>query len=158
MSSPHRFTLTEMVRKHQWRTGAELGVDKGILLEMLLSSCPSLEHLIGVDTGVIPTRWERCEAIREHHLPRCTLFKSTTSEASAWVPDQSLDFVFIDADHSYQAVTDDIQRWRTKVRAGGWIGGHDYNDKFPGVVKAVDRIFGRKVELRSPGSIWGVWL
>ena len=41
--------------------------------------------------------------------------------------DQSCDFVFIDADHSKEAVLADIRAWLPKVRPGGIIAGHDYN-------------------------------
>jgi predicted O-methyltransferase YrrM len=37
----------------------------------------------------------------------------------------SLDFVFIDGDHGYQSVLDDIRAWLPKVKDGGWLGGHD---------------------------------
>lgn len=46
--------------------------------------------------------------------------------AASLYPDQSLDFVFIDANHEYEAVKADIQAWFPKVRKGGHIAGHDY--------------------------------
>lgn len=46
-------------------------------------------------------------------------------EAARSIPDQSCSFVFIDADHRYQAVRDDIRAWRGKVRSGGILAGHD---------------------------------
>lgn len=52
-----------------------------------------------------------------------------------------LDFVFIDADHSYDGCKADIAAWYPKVKQGGWICGHDYgNAGFPGfgVNQAVD--------------------
>lgn len=154
--SPHRQTLVNLVRKHGWTRGAELGVDKGILFQHLLESCPDL-HLIGVDVCPVPHRRERCYAIQQQFADRATLLEMTTDEASAYVPDGSLDFVFIDADHAYESVRRDIAHWHQKVRSGGWLGGHDYNAKWPGVVSAVDEIFGRRVKTFQPGSIWGVW-
>jgi cephalosporin hydroxylase len=50
-----------------------------------------------------------------------------------------LDFVYIDADHSFDAVLNDILAWKKVIRPGGWIGGHDYNDE--GVRKAVHTVF-----------------
>lgn len=153
--SPHRAVLTALVKEQGWTLGAELGVDKGVLFNMLLSSCPEL-HLIGVDTCPVPKRKAHCESIVQEFPDRATLHVMTTHEASARVLDGSLDFVFIDADHSEAAVADDILCWASKVRAGGWLGGHDYNKHFPGVVSAVDRAFGGRVQA-LPGSIWGVW-
>lgn len=54
----------------------------------------------------------------------------------------SLKFVFIDADHDQSVVTDMIAAWWPKVKSGGILGGHDYNNyDFPGVTAAVD-LFG----------------
>ncbi len=155
VSGLHRPTLTALVQSHGWTHGAELGVDKGILFGMLLRQCPRL-NLIGVDT--FPDR-QRARRVWDHlaaHNDRAEVWTMTTRDASTRVEDGSLDFVFIDADHSAFAVSDDITHWRPKVRRGGWLGGHDYSQKFPGVVVSVDRFFGPDVET-YPGHIWGVW-
>lgn len=154
--SVHRERLVALVQEHGWRKGAELGVDKGILFGMLLRECPEL-FLIGVDTFPNPDRSRRAFELAQTHRPRAGLLTMTTREASHSVPDGEFDFVFIDADHSERSVTEDIFDWKPKVRAGGWLGGHDYSRKFPGVIKAVDRIFGTRVQ-ELPGAIWGVWV
>lgn len=61
--------------------------------------------------------------------------------ASRWEAGK-LDLVFIDADHSYEAVRADIQAWIRHVRPGGIIAGHDYGGepRFPGVKKAVEEL------------------
>ncbi len=54
---------------------------------------------------------------------------------------ESFDFVFLDADHSYKGCSADIKVWAPKVKRGGLLCGHDYeNPKFPdfGVKRAVD--------------------
>jgi predicted O-methyltransferase YrrM len=155
MSSPHRPTFVKLVKHRGWTRGAELGVQKGILFSLLLTSCHDL-NLLGVDLGVDPIRRERCEGIAAQFSDRATFLVSSTHDAAQLVGNGSLDFVFIDADHSYEAVKDDIACWKSKVRRGGWLGGHDYNQKFPGVVRAVDEAFGFGVK-RWDGSIWGVW-
>lgn len=153
--SPHRAVLTDLVKAHGWTRGAELGVDKGVLFNMLLTNCPRL-HLVGVDIGAVPKRVQHCLAIVEDFPERALLMHQTTHEAAGHFQDGHFDFVFIDADHSAEAVAQDITDWRPKVRKGGWLGGHDYNQKFPGVVQAVQKAFGKKVQT-WPGSIWGVW-
>jgi predicted O-methyltransferase YrrM len=50
---------------------------------------------------------------------------SSSNEAAPLLADGSFDLVFIDADHSYRAVKEDVAAWRSKVRAGGIICGHD---------------------------------
>ena len=54
--------------------------------------------------------------------------------------DKSLDFVFIDADHTYESAKKDILAWLPKVKAGGILAGHDY-PTWEGVTRAVDELF-----------------
>lgn len=152
--SVHRETFTALVKKNGWTRGAELGVDKGILFGMLLRECPDL-HLIGVDTFPDRERSKRVPLLVEGFPTRASVMAMTTAEASRMVSDGLLDFVFIDADHSYAAVVDDIARWRPKVKPGGWLGGHDYSPKFPGVIQAVKEAFGDGFTV-YPGTIWGL--
>ena len=67
--------------------------------------------------------------------------RMTTNEAVYLFKDESLDGVFIDADHSYEAVKKDIADWMPKVRKGGILAGHDYIQTFGGVVQAVNESF-----------------
>lgn len=62
-------------------------------------------------------------------------------DAAKLYKNNSLDFVFIDASHDYENVKADILSWFPKVKQGGYIGGHDYNDFHCGVVKAVTELF-----------------
>jgi predicted O-methyltransferase YrrM len=66
--------------------------------------------------------------------------RMTTNEAVKIFEDGSLDAVFIDADHSYEAVKLDIMNWMPKVRKDGILAGHDYVHSWPGVIKAVDEL------------------
>jgi hypothetical protein len=56
--------------------------------------------------------------------------------------DKSIDFVFIDGDHSYNAVVQDIKAWLPKIKSGGILAGHDY--AFPEVRKACHDVLGEK--------------
>ncbi|MBU6346911.1 MAG: class I SAM-dependent methyltransferase [Cyanobacteria bacterium REEB494] len=68
------------------------------------------------------------------------LHRMNTADAANLFENKSLDGVFIDADHSYEAVKKDIQNWLPKIRKGGILAGHDYNHSWPGVIKAVDEL------------------
>jgi predicted O-methyltransferase YrrM len=153
--SEHRAIFTALVKGSGWTKGAELGVDKGILFGMLLRHVPDL-HLIGVD--LFPDRLRSFRAFEYEYqfAPYARLIVGDTAEAAREIEEGSLDFVFIDADHTYEAVRKDIDAWRSKVRPGGWLGGHDYNRKFPGVIRAVDFVFGARNVITLPGSIWSV--
>jgi hypothetical protein len=64
--------------------------------------------------------------------------------------------VFIDGGHDYRSAHDDISTWFPLVRDGGWIGGHDYAQGFPGVIQAVDELFPQvpRGSLFVPPSSW----
>ena len=57
--------------------------------------------------------------------------------------DESFDFVYVDAIHTYDEVKNDLQLYLPKVKQGGFIGGHDYMDYFEGCKKAVDEVVGK---------------
>lgn len=63
----------------------------------------------------------------------------SVSAASLFAPN-SVHAVFLDADHTEQAVRDDIAAWMPRVSKGGWIGGHDVWT-FPDVGKVVREVF-----------------
>ncbi len=65
-----------------------------------------------------------------------TPIRMPSVEAAKQFDDESVDFCFIDADHTEKAVREDITVWLPKVRPGGLLAGHDYH--LPGVRAAVD--------------------
>ena len=69
-------------------------------------------------------------------------------EAAALYPDESLDFVFIDAAHDEENVFADCLAWYPKVKKGGIFGGDDYGNGWPGVEAAVKRFLppGKQLE------------
>jgi predicted O-methyltransferase YrrM len=81
--------------------------------------------------------------------------QKTSVEAAKDYENQSLDFVFIDADHTYKCVCQDIDAWLPKVRPGGVLAGHDY--EFPDVNRAVKDRLGSGAEAFPPRS-WIYWV
>lgn len=67
--------------------------------------------------------------------------KGDTWEVASQFEDNSVDFVFIDADHNYESVKKDILSWLPKMKKGGIMSGHDYFNNTCGVKQAVDEIF-----------------
>ena len=60
--------------------------------------------------------------------PRVRLLRGYSPAAADHFPDHSLDFAYIDANHSYPAAAADLRAWYPKVRPGGLFAGHDYID------------------------------
>jgi len=73
-----------------------------------------------------------------------TLLRKTGTEAAQQFHDNSIDFVYIDGDHTYDFVSGDITAWWPKIRKGGILSGHDYTSGNPqkghvyGVIEAVN--------------------
>ena len=90
---------------------------------------------------------------------RFVLREGSPTAASRFA-DGSLDFVFIDGNHLYEAVCSDIAAWWPKLRSGGLLTGHDYAINRDasgewGVRKAVDEFSentDRPVETGSDGT------
>jgi hypothetical protein len=74
-----------------------------------------------------------------------------STEAADKYPDESLDFIFIDACHTYNCVKSDLQAWYPKLKKGGCIAGHDYD--LPSVKAAVDEFFGIG-KFTTPRTSW----
>jgi predicted O-methyltransferase YrrM len=68
------------------------------------------------------------------------IIRKTSMEALDDVPEA--DLIFIDGNHSYASVKQDIEHWLPKLRPGGMFAGHDYDPRlFPGVIEAVNDSF-----------------
>lgn len=72
---------------------------------------------------------------------RYTPLKMDSCEAADTFNNNSIDVVYIDMTHTYEAVKRDIQCWLPKVKIGGYIAGHDFDNKFPEVKRAVNETF-----------------
>lgn len=59
---------------------------------------------------------------------RAIIIRELSVEAAKRIENNFLDFVFIDAEHGYEACTEDIEAWYPKVKKGGWLCGHDWGD------------------------------
>lgn len=156
--------LIALAREYGWKNGAELGVWYGRTFFRVLDALPSLS-LTGVDAWVesdrITHHRDQAENRRAVHrrqsayAGRSRLLDMTTSVAAAYVPDMSLDFVFIDAAHDYKSVYDDICCWRPKVKPGGFLTGHDQD--WPTVDAAVRDLIGSVHVYNAGGDHMWAW-
>ncbi len=161
--------LIRLIKENGYKVIAEIGVRKGMNMNEVMTRCGDI-YWHAIDP------WKVCEgypqwnkmtheeahkqflARKQQYASRVTKWRMTSEEAAAQVPNH-LDLVFIDGDHGYKMVELDIALWTPKVRPGGIISGHDYNNfpRFPGVMKAVDEAFGERVQT-APDHFWWVEL
>lgn len=69
--------------------------------------------------------------------PNVYLFKGDSSDEANMVKDNSIDVIFIDADHNYTSVERDFLSWYPKVKSGGYVIFHDYIPLWADVVQCI---------------------
>jgi len=125
--------------------GAEVGVREGKFSRVICDANPGVE-LYCVDVWGQHSKYnledgERFLAEAKKRLQdfNATFIREASAEAVHKFIDESLDFVYIDADHSFDHIMQDLIVWSPKVRSGGIVSGHDYyRTRGIGVVGAVD--------------------
>lgn len=130
-----RDDLPEFFAQLGFKAGAEIGVYKGEFSEKF---CKVGLALFAVDPWRIykdygnPRGQERLDDQYEHTkrvlapYPKCKIIRKTSMEAIEEFEDGSLDFVYIDGNHEFRYIAEDIAEWTKKVRKGGIVSGHDY--------------------------------
>jgi hypothetical protein len=143
--SPHelligRFKdLPRLFHELGFKEGAEIGVYRGAYSRYLLKYCPGLKlHMIDAwvpysgykdfEDNDLDTAMEAAAKNVEGFDAVLIKGWSTDKAVLDRFADESLDFVFIDGNHMYEYVVADIAAWSKKVRKGGIVFGHDFDD------------------------------
>jgi hypothetical protein len=164
--------LEKFAKDMKWTKGAELGVWKGRTFKHLLNAVSDL-HLIGVDLYAPqpdsngPEKWlpgenghewdhetyfTELSKFCEETGGRGAILRMTTTQAASLIDDESLNFIFIDADHSYEGCNRDIHDWSPKVKKGGYIIGHDID--WDEVNRAIRNNFGDDFHEEADNIWW----
>lgn len=134
-----RLDLIKWIRELDLKMGAEIGVYVGEFSRLILRLNPQLK-LYGVDPWIEYKEYKELDGQDFNNMYKETLLKmatfikkgryvvvrKTSMDALRDFADNSLDFVYIDANHEDPYVTQDIEGWAAKVRPGGLVTGHDY--------------------------------
>jgi hypothetical protein len=146
----------------------EVGVFVATLSQYLLSKHRFL-RLIAVDSWAPQARQpeayqatgdrhaamtsQQCTAARlsahnklSQYRGRVNVLAMPSVEAARRVRDWSCDLVFLDGDHSEAGVTADLEAWEMKIRPGGYLGGHDFENPRPRYKFGVDEAVRKFVE------------
>jgi hypothetical protein len=138
--------LTDLAQHYRWTSGAEIGVRTGRTLFCLLDHNPQLS-MWAVDRDI--SQFHNTQ-VQSRYGARLQVLSGTSWDMAVHVPDQSLDFFFVDAGHGLKSVRRDLDAWIPKLKPTGWFIGHDIN--FPAVNQAVQERFGR-YEV-GPDNVW----
>jgi hypothetical protein len=143
-----RIELAQYFNQLGFKVGAEVGVAGGDYSEKLCKAIPDLK-LFCIDPwdtyqdnrrgGGKEQHYKNYEKTKARLAPyNATLIRKFSTEAARDFADNSLDFVFLDGNHDFDYVMEDIITWSRKVRKGGIISGHDlYFFNNSGVIEAV---------------------
>ncbi|MBF0166924.1 MAG: class I SAM-dependent methyltransferase [Alphaproteobacteria bacterium] len=170
MSGPARTYLLDLSRENllDWldkdRTFVEIGVAEGAFSQEILKRCrPSCLTLIDLwahqedpsyvpDVNNVPSQEQdaRYQAVKDRFSgPNVSILRQDSLSAARCFADGSLDYIYIDAMHTFEAVTADLEAWWPKLADGGLLMGHDYANHIValksgfGVVEAVNKFVER---------------
>jgi hypothetical protein len=161
---PYRQCILDRLPKHS--TGAEIGVYKGEFSEMLVRTLqPKKLHLIDpwkfeVDPdyerswygGTVGKNQKSMDDIYDsvvkkfrRNFPAVEIHRNGSAQCSVNFPDGYFDWIYIDGNHQYEFVKQDLELYFAKVKPGGLVSGDDYGNVGwwdDGVTRAVDEAIG----------------
>ena len=105
-------------------------------------------------------RFQQAMLVASQYGSRCSVLRMDSVEAASKFEDGSLDFVYIDGDHSYEGCKRDLVAWAQKIKVGGIIAGHDYYNSPPFEVRrAVAQCCGGPCGItHDPCPSWWCWI
>jgi len=150
-----------MINKLGLKIGVEIGVDKGDFSKHIMDRS-GIERYFCIDTWqddfgsdykpeyfdkVGDVRFNQAQETLSEYIKnkRLTMIKKTGLNASKYFGTESIDFCYIDGDHSLGGIYNDIMAWTPKVKIGGIIGGHDYKD---GPKSGISDYFGEQLHFK----------
>ena len=130
------YALPEIFLALEFKRGAEIGVEKGKFSTRLCKKIPGLKlysidpyaRYKGYGEHASQSKMDSFYVTAQERTAKydCEIIRKFSMDVVKDFEDESLDFVYIDGNHDFQNVTNDIVEWEKKVRIGGIIAGHDY--------------------------------
>jgi len=128
-----------LTRMNLLNKGAEIGSFKGDYAHHIISNWPGTLYMVDVWREMSDEEYNDASNMKFHsptyidtiknlkgYEKRALMMRMDSVQASKLFPDDSLDFVYIDANHTYEHAKQDIRIWYPKVKSGGVFLGHDY--------------------------------
>lgn len=145
--------------------GAEIGVKVGKNAKNILDNL-SIKKLYLIDPFQNKTWKEASKKKLFNYSDKIKWLNFYSFDAVKYIKDNELDFIYIDGDHRYEGVKNDIKNYYSKVKIGGLIAGHDYDKRRDfGIVQAVNEFFNKKnintaicdIPTKYDITDWWVW-
>jgi predicted O-methyltransferase YrrM len=144
-----RDDLGKLFKTLKFTRGVEVGTKRGEFAETLCRAHPDMQ-LFCIDPwtaydsgpGLIGQAWQDkmfAQAAKRLAEYKVSIIRKTSMDAVKEFEEQSIDFVFIDGNHTFDHVMLDLIHWAKRVRKGGIVSLHDYRaGQWAGVVEAVN--------------------
>jgi len=144
-----KYDLIKHFAELGFTVGAEIGVAEGYFSEAMFKAIPNLKlYCVDIWRPYRGNQWSGSTERNEHHFQvalarlskyNAEIMREMSLDAVKKIKDGSLDFVYIDANHAFDYVIQDLIEWSKKVRVGGIVSGDDYYIfRKAGVVPAVN--------------------
>jgi len=161
----------------------EVGVKDGEFFSLLVKNNPKLSVAVDLwdsythnnqnDLNYSITEIQQFEKEFRQKFTQSKILKMSSMQASIMFADDTFDLVYIDADHTYESVKNDLNAWYPKVKSGGIFAGHDYCEYYIeisktrfGVIEAVNEFLKENdlydrfhiTKKGSPEEYWKSWI
>lgn len=144
-----KYDLLRYLGELKFTKGAEIGVAEGRFSESMFKAIPNLKlYCIDIWNPYQGNRWSGSKERNIHHFKAtserlsqydATILREMSMNAVKKFENDSLDFVYIDSNHGFDYVMQDLIEWSRKVKSGGIVFGDDYYDfRKAGVIAAVN--------------------
>lgn len=132
---------TRFIAENKFRRVAEVGVYRGDFAQRILQACPVLEEYIMIDPWRHLSDWNKpanldnstFDAFYKETLEKTDfakekriILRGKTTEVIDQIADDSLDFIYIDGDHTLKGITIDLINLWPKIKSSGFVGGDDF--------------------------------
>ena len=179
MKNPSKWryeTVLDLINKNNYKSYAEIGLGKGKTIRHLVKNITDPDFILyGIDPyeryselhgkGLRHSedsfKYNMKEMLDSVSDERFVFYNEYSHDGASHFEDRSIDFIFIDGNHTFKHVLQDMKDWYPKVRDGGILAGHDYyspgkTHQYRQVGKAVDK-FCKEIKvdtLFAPDHVW----
>lgn len=132
----------DFINQLELKSMVEIGVYRGDFAAVILKECPNITQYYMIDPWMNLGDWNKpanTDSDTFEHFYQETLSKTefaserrvilrgTTTDMVAQIPNESLDFAYVDGDHTLRGATIDLISIYPKIKDGGWIVGDDFH-------------------------------
>lgn len=169
-SEPSGLYLDKVLLEHfnnEEIVGAEIGVCLAATTELFMKNVSNIIKYYAIDNYPTYVDWnggdlneDRQKLIKEYafeilrpYSEKIEFIYEDSSSFAKRLQDETLDFIFIDGDHSYEGFTRDLKNYYCKVKKGGIISGDDIT--IPNITKGLNDFFEKNSsQIKTKNKIW----